>query len=295
MPQCVWLHTLAPTKTGRPVEPEHRLPFAGFMDGIDIVSFASANDIQLSLGSSVAIVESKALAVSDMLQEKSALDAKKARYFLSRLMRECWEQWIGATSLGIYALSNKANCYFFKKGNQSNLDIHFTGINGKPTYRSVVGYATQADGSRRYWHYGVQARPVFAPSLAYLISAHVIFTSDGATPWPSHTRMHSARRRQCKNWFNPQWRDRLLATLHWLSQGNPSLCIPGGKDIAIEASLGPQRFEAGISYVDPLTRKERLLLSEVEQEAKETQDDEDEEIESEEEEDFEDDSEEEQT
>ena len=77
--------------------------------------------------------------------------------------------------------------------------------------------------------------------------------------------MHSARRRQCKNWFNPEWRDRLLATLHWLSQGGASLRIPAGEDAFIEVSLTPEQFESKISYTDPATRKERLLLAELEQ------------------------------
>jgi hypothetical protein len=106
---------------------------------------------------------------------------------------------------------------------------------------------------------------MFAPRLSYMLSAHVIFTSDGATPWTSHRRMHSARRRQCKNWFNPHWRDRLLATLHWLSQGNSSLRIPCGKLAFIEISSLPQAFESDVSYADPPTRKERLLVGDHDQ------------------------------
>jgi len=259
-PQSLWLHTLVRSTTG-PVQPENRLTHAGFMDGIDLVTFASADDIRPALGESVSVVESNAFLVSALLQGKTQLDARKGRYFLSRLLRECWERWIGASTLGAYALSNRANCYFFKKDAQANLDIHFTNSEGKRTYRSVVGYATQADGSRRYWHFAVQARPALAPCLGYLISSHVIFTSDGVTPWSSQTKMHSARRRQCKSWFNPEWRDRLLATLHWLSQGGPTLSIPAGGGLSVEVSVAPDEFESEVSYADPLTRKQRLLLS----------------------------------
>jgi hypothetical protein len=261
MPQLLWLHTLAPTRTGRAVEPEHRLPFAGFMDGIDIVTFATAEDVQPALGSSVSLFASNTLSVSDLLQGKSHLHPRKGRYFLSRLMRECWKRWIGTTGLSMYPLSNNAQCYFFTKGQPESFYISFKIPEGKPARRSVVGYATQPDGSKRYWHYGVQARPVLAPSLAYLFTGHVVFTSNGATPWTSHRKMHSARRRQCKSWFNPEWRDRLLATLHWLSQGNPSIRIPAAKDTFIQVSLNPERFTSEISYADPPTRQERLLLA----------------------------------
>jgi len=258
IPPSIFLHTLAPTRTGRAVEPEHRLQFAGFMDGIDLVTFASADDIRPALGSSISLVESNAFPVSEVSAGTSLLNPKKGRYFLSRLLRECWERWIAATGLGTYALSNKAQCYFFLKGESPSVDIHFTAPGGRNTYRGVVGYATQADGSKRYWHFGLQSRPIFEPLFGYLISSHVIFSSDGATPWTNHRKMHSARRRQCKNWFNPQWRDRLLATLHWLSQGASILCIPAASSEFIQVSLKPEQFESDVSYDDPLTRKERL-------------------------------------
>jgi len=260
-PQSVWLHTLVRSTVGE-IKPENRMTHAGFMDGIDLVTFASAEDIKPALGEGVSVIESNAFPVQDLLVGKTQIEAKKGRYFLSRLLRECWERWIGASALGTYALSNRSNCYFFKKEAQPNVDVHFTNPDGKKTYRSVVGYATQADGTKRYWHFAVQARPVMAPSLGYLISSHVIFTSDGVTPWSSHTKMHSARRRQCKSWFNPEWRDRLLATLHWLSQGSSALSIPAGSDVRIEASVIPQEFESEVSYLDPPTRKQRRLLSE---------------------------------
>lgn len=260
-PQSVWLHTLVRSTVGE-IKPENRMTHAGFMDGIDLVTFASAEDMKPALGEAVSVIESNAFPVQDLLLGKTQIEAKKGRYFLSRLLRECWERWIGSSALGTYALSNRSNCYFFKKEAQPNLDVHFTSPDGKKSYRSVVGYATQADGTKRYWHFAVQARPMLAPSLGYLISSHVIFTSDGVTPWSSHAKVHSARRRQCKSWFNPEWRDRLLATLHWLSQGSSTLSIPAGSHVRIEASVIPQEFESEVSYLDPPTRKQRLLLSE---------------------------------
>lgn len=52
----------------------------------------------------------------------------------------------------------------------------------------------------------------------------------------------------------------MLATLHWLSQGGPTLSIAVGSKVSIEVSSIPQQFESEISYDDPPTRKQRLLL-----------------------------------
>jgi len=75
-PQSLWLHTLVRSTTG-PVQPENRLTHAGFMDGIDLVTFASADDIRPALGESVSVAESNAFLVPDLLLGKSQLDAKK--------------------------------------------------------------------------------------------------------------------------------------------------------------------------------------------------------------------------
>jgi hypothetical protein len=121
------------------VQPERQLAYSGFMDGIDLVTFASPDDIKPALGESVSIAESNSFLVADVLNGKTPFDVRKGRYFLSRLMRECWERWIGGSTLGEYALSNRANCYFFKKGDLPNVDVSFTNLEGKKTYRSVVG------------------------------------------------------------------------------------------------------------------------------------------------------------
>jgi hypothetical protein len=260
-PKQFFLHTLVRATPKGAVEPEHRLPYAGFMDNIDLVTFASAEDMQPALGSSVSIVESNSFDISDLLAGKGPIDAKKARYFLARLLRDCWERWIASTGLSMYTLSSKSNCYFFKKGAEPNFEIPFTGVDGNKTYRAVVGYASNADGSKRYWHFGVRARPVMAPFLAYMLTSHVIISDNGSTPWDDPDKMHRARRRMCKMWFNPEWRDRLLATLHWLSQGAKSVRIPAGSEAFVEVSTEPVQLESQVSYTDPPTKKERMLIT----------------------------------
>lgn len=88
-PQSLWLHTLVRSGTG-PIQPEHRLPFAGFMDGIDLVTFASAEEIRPYLGESVRPAVSNQFPLCEVLQGRSGLEVRKGRYFLSRLLRECW-------------------------------------------------------------------------------------------------------------------------------------------------------------------------------------------------------------
>lgn len=256
----LYLHTLQRSGIGA-VEPETRLPYAGFMDAIDLVTFAPPDDIREKLGASISIASSRAFSHEELLKtscDTTGITIGKVRYFLSRLLRDAWDRWMVSLGLGTYELSDKANCCFFKKGDSDSLDIHFTGLDGKKTYRSVVGYKTNLNGSKRYWHFGIDAQPAHEPMFCYRIASHVLFSDDGHGIWTDHRRMHRARRSQCKNWHNPEWRDRLLAVIAWLSQERGTLSVPVSEEAKINVSAQSIAALSPVSYVDPPPLKERL-------------------------------------
>src|SRR4029077_14746042 len=77
---------------------------------------------------------------------------------------------------------------------------------------------------------------------------HVVFTEDGE-PYESDRRQHRARRSQCKNWFNNDWLDRIIATLTFLSDEQQMLRVrvASAAEISISNELGT--YESPISYV----------------------------------------------
>jgi hypothetical protein len=268
------LHTLQRSTVG-PLEPESGLPYAHFMDGLDLVTFAPAKDLKNKLGASISIHSSRSFSYEDLLKascDRTGLTIGKVRYLLSRLLRDAWDRWITSLGLGMYTLSDKANCFFFKKRDSDNLDIPFRGVDGKRTYRSVVGYKTMMNGSKRFWHFGVDAQPVHDPVFAFRLASHVLFSDNGQTVWTDHRRMHKARRSQCKDWHNPEWRDRLLAVVASLSQEGDTLYVPVGEEAKIAVSSESVSFASPVSFVDPPTLKERL--AETEEEGEEERDEE---------------------
>jgi hypothetical protein len=66
--------------------------------------------------------------------------------------------------------------------------------------------------------------------------------------------MHKARRRQCKSWQNDEWRDKFLASVHWLSNGSSHLSIPVGPEQTIEVISVPCEFDAPLGFDDPPTK-----------------------------------------
>ena|SRR2546428_10712277 len=59
--------------------------------------------------------------------------------------------------------------------------------------------------------------------------------------------MHRARRSQCKQWWNDDWRDRLLATMTWLSQGAPIIALPLGTSTFAMVPIRPLAFESPVA------------------------------------------------
>ena len=270
------LHTLQRSTVGV-LEPETALPYGNFMDGLDLVTFAPAKDLDGKLGTALSIASSRSFSYEELLKascDTTGLTIGKVRYFLSRLLRDAWDRWMTSLGMGMYTLSDKANCFFFKRKDSDNLDIPFRGFDGKRAHRSVVGYKTMLNGSKRFWHFGIDAQPVHDPLFGYRLASHVLFSDNGQTVWTDHRRMHRARRSQCKDWHNPEWRDRLLAVIAWLSQEGTTISIPVAEEAKVEVSTESVCLASPVSFVDTPTLQERLAHTE--EEAEEERDDEEE-------------------
>src|SRR5207247_9725556 len=104
---------------------------------------------------------------------------------------------------------------------------------------------------KRFWHCAIQARPMIRPTLAYIVKSHVLFTNDGVTIWESKKRLASARRSQCKSWWNGEWRDRTLAAATYLSEGADKISVRLGSNVSLTIPLTPLSSCSPVSYTDP--------------------------------------------
>jgi hypothetical protein len=237
--------------------------YPAFMDGIDLVTFAPGADFAGQLGE-FSVAGTRSFELADILGDSEALDHDTrdvAKRWIVRLLGDSWSRWVASRGLGRYEMSH-GECYFFKKPAESDsLLLGFIGLDGRHSKpRGVVGYKSRADRSTRYWHFGIQGKPMFHPQLLFSISSHVIFSDDGKTPWDSADRMHRSRRRQCKNWQNDEWRDKLLATLTWLSDGQAVLQIPVGRDLCIQVCSRPLEFQSPLAYSDPAKKAKEPVV-----------------------------------
>ena len=102
----------------------------------------------------------------------------------------------------------------------------------------------------RYWHFAVSSDVRLDPMPVYTIKAHVLFSSDGKNIWDAKGRLHRTRRSHCKDWWNPHWRDRVLAAVCWLADHRPSLVLPVSTETAISVEVQPLAFHSPVGYDD---------------------------------------------
>jgi hypothetical protein len=131
--------------------------------------------------------------------------------------------------------------------------VDFINADGKKAWRGVVGFK-----KKRIWHFGISGKPILRPEMLFVVKAHVLFSDDGKTLWSNKEAMARARRNQCRNWWNDDWRDRLLATMSHLANGSSLLSFSLGSDVSFALSKTPILFESPVTYnlAKPVAKEE---------------------------------------
>ncbi|HEY3740125.1 MAG TPA: toll/interleukin-1 receptor domain-containing protein [Bryobacteraceae bacterium] len=263
IPENVYFHFLSRNGIGKIEIPDGELPYPAVQDGISLITFAPASDFEGKLGPQVYIAqESKPFNVEKLLAET---EFGKQLFWLLRL---AWEQAVKDIGLPVYELANKAKTVYFPKDHIQGDRISFTGVEGK-TKRAMVGFSSRknpvtGERMRRYWHFGIEARPMVHPFLAYIVKPHVLFTNDGKTLWTSKGKLAAARRSECKDWWNDTWRDRTLAVMKFLCGDADAVTLRLGSNVSLTVQPWPILFQSPVAYTDPQEIKRLADLAETE-------------------------------
>jgi hypothetical protein len=169
---------------------------------------------------------------------------------LTQILRMAWERMMAKSALQQYEMSSRSQCFYFRQNTVKDDRLYFEGVDDKRAYRDVIGYATKL-GRKRYWHYGINAKPTLYPEIQFVVKGHVLFSDDGSKIWDSKEKLAKARRNQCKNWWNDEWRDRMLAVMAYLGNDEGNISIPVSPTASLQLHRWPTTFESPISYLDP--------------------------------------------
>lgn len=168
------------------------------------------------------------------------------------MFRESFERFAVSKGLLPYELSGGSCFYWFPQGLATNDKVSFVNTSGEKGWRGMVGYksvkSTVGETRIRNWHFGVRVKTYAWPFAGFAVKPHVAFTENG-TLYESKARQHSARRSQCKSWYNDDWLDRILATMTFLSdQSTKGLLIPLSDGEVLGVSSLPMAFESPVSF-----------------------------------------------
>jgi len=222
-------------------------------DGGALLSFAPADEIASQLGLILSIRQSRAIPCANW-HEKGA----PAQFgpHVARILKMAWLNFVRAKGLSLHQMANQAQTLFFRTGTAPNDTVGYDWGEGRRSNRQVVGYKTVTSlrtgvETRRHWHFGIDARPFTHPNILFMIKSHVLFSDDGRTIWDDDKKLLAARASQCKNWWNPAWRDRLLGTVAWLADGGELISLSLGGGNAVDVSTRPTTHVSPVSYRDP--------------------------------------------
>jgi hypothetical protein len=215
-----------------------------------LLTFANAQDIAPVI-ERLTVTDTEELHAPLFLNDESAT-RQEHRNVVVQFLKEAWEAYALARGLKKYEMSGK-NAFYFDIDALPNPNVTFVGIDGNKTYRGLMGYRTRkTTGTRRHRHFALSARPVVHPRPLLQIRSHVLFSDNGRTMCASEDGLHNARRSQCKNWWNDDWRDRILAAMAWLAGDSKELklVLSGGSGDAT-VSTRPIEFVSPVTLLEP--------------------------------------------
>ena len=258
LPATLYEHRISRSKPGLVDFDTARLPYPGiWLDDLSVLTFASASDFTAYLGPNFFVEKSREIVVEDFLAGRDYLrDGPK---YLAQLLRLAWDRTL-RQALSAYESADGRFCYYFQKGMVASDTVSFIDSNGKKSHRGMVGYNTMLGGKVRYWHYGLSGKPIVRPETLFLLKGHVLFSDDGVNLWTNKDLMAKARRNQCRNWWNDEWRDRMYAAIAHLAGGGDLVHFPLGSTLSFTLSKDPLPFESPVSYLEPgmITKDEDL-------------------------------------
>src|SRR6266568_153855 len=258
LPEALRLHSIRQAREFEKLVKDGKLqfPIPAYPHARYILTFGEADEIVPGLEAhGLAIDHSIELNVEKFRAEgleHPEIDRRSARNMLMAMFRDGFERFVLSRGLVPYELSGGAKYHWFKKDLVKDGKVFFVNAAGEKNWRQMVGFkslmAKEGECRIRNWHFGISAKSHLWPFTGLAVRAHVAFTENGVL-YDSKARQHSARRNQCKNWYNDDWLGRILAAMSFLAgEGQDEFTVP----LSAKESLSVRRlsvmFESPVSF-----------------------------------------------
>lgn len=165
----------------------------------------------------------------------------EARRLIIQLLNRGFDQSLAKKEVETYDMSNKTS-FWIKKG-----------VLEKDKFNKVQLVGKQKE---KNWHFGISGNVKMFPEHCFVINSHIWFTSDGENLIPEASKQHAARRKQGKNWWNNDWRNKTGSFIQYLGEDDNTIHIVLGSEETCKIAVDPIMFKSPVTYHDP--NKENL-------------------------------------
>ena len=255
LPDSVFLHSLPPFTT---LEELKVLPFPFRKVGSLLICFATADDVDRYVKNGVRVLDTWQVGTFDFLEGVDGdvrVGREEAHRVLVHLLRRGWQQFVRSVGMWERRVGNSSD-FYVPLGLLERERVAVPPTAGSASWRSIVGYRSigsreDAERTKRYWHFAVSDRVAFEPFPMYQLISRILFSMDGKHLIDDSARVHRYRRSQGRDWWNPEWRDRTLGLMWWLSGKGSEIVVPLGPGASARVSSQPVSFRSPVSYEDP--------------------------------------------
>jgi hypothetical protein len=158
------------------------------------------------------------------------------------LLREHVERYLQLRGLKKFE-SSGASSFYFPQRLVPNDKVPYLAASGRKTNKNVVGRSKR---NQLYWHLAMKANVVMGPPAVVRFKPYLCFSENGQNAINDVKRISAIRRRFCKNWWNPQWRQLQEAFCVFLADGQDSI------EIFLD---GPEKLALGNRLIELFTAR----------------------------------------
>ena len=180
--------------------------------------------------------------------EETGVPPEIAQNIVTFLVGKAWDGFMGARGLSSKQVGRrKRYVWFVRDALLQNNKVSVSEPGKRRVSIKLVGSFTHFRKNYK-WHVGLFATVDIRLHYGIVLNPKVVVcpnydVTKGETPLPIDDR----KVRSKVDWWNKQWRQKLLAMLSWLSEGQPEIVIAAGSQQIILASA-PQCYVSALSY-----------------------------------------------
>lgn len=260
LPDKFYIYTLPNTELALQVQQQCRYPASKATNAI--ASFYDASAFEIAVDGETRTIPSTSKFEVDVADavlgtaKAGLLNERDVQNHLRSLLLRVFHMIMRERGLRWHDMANKKLAYFFTSRSMARIKFIYPRRTSKRVKRKSLFGKHLSDS----WHFALSAKPVLAPQLAFCLKSHIVFTTDGRTPWDDKDKMHSARRQKGRLLFNEEWRDMLFAFLHALCAGKTSAKVALTPSYVLSLQPWTNVYQSDFGYNEPKEKDRHNIL-----------------------------------